>query len=103
MSVAALLAALLAASVAGFAQAQTPTREGNIWDWRNHQPTEADVEQKEKAAGVAPSASERASTAATENHLDRKLLDADHGTPRPLGTDGSGDGSTRPDPNAAPR
>jgi hypothetical protein len=97
------MVALLAASAASFAQAQTPTREGNIWDWRDHQPTEAQVDQKEKAAGVAPTASEKASTVATENHLDRRLLNGAAETPRPLGKDGSVDRSPSPDPNTPQR
>jgi hypothetical protein len=70
-----LAAALLAAPAAAFAQAQMPTREGNIWDWRDHQPTEAQVQQKEKAAGVAPTLSQRDATSDTVNRLYRQLLD----------------------------
>src|SRR5271166_4427165 len=50
----ALTFALLAAPAA--AVAQTPTREGNIWGWRDHQPTMAQTRQSEEAAGVAPTA-----------------------------------------------
>lgn len=55
-------------------QGHTATREGNEWDWRDHQPNEAGVLAKERAAGVAPSASETAATAATENRIERQLL-----------------------------
>ena len=34
--------------------AATPTREGNIWDHKDHQPTEAEVRAAEKAAGITP-------------------------------------------------
>jgi hypothetical protein len=66
--------ALLAAPVAAFAQAQTPTREGNIWAWRDHQPTEAQVLQKEKAAGVAPTPSQNASEADILKQIYRQML-----------------------------
>jgi hypothetical protein len=36
------------------AQTQQPSREDNIWGGRAHQPTQADVNQQEKAAGIAP-------------------------------------------------
>ena len=39
VSTMALTFALLAAPATGFAQTHTPTREGNIWGWRDHQPT----------------------------------------------------------------
>ena len=66
--------ALLAAPVATFAQAQTATREGNIWNWRDHKPTETQVHQEEKAAGVAPTPSQESSDAATLSQLDGQLL-----------------------------
>jgi hypothetical protein len=51
--------ALLAAPAAAFAQAGVPAREGNVWAWRDHQPTQDDVSHKEKAAGIAPTPSQR--------------------------------------------
>jgi hypothetical protein len=68
----ALAFALLAASQAAYAQSLAPTREGNVWDWRDHQPTMAEVRQKEKAAGIAPSGSD--SNAATVDQLYRQLM-----------------------------
>jgi hypothetical protein len=65
--------ALLAAPATGFAD-QVPTREGNIWDWRDHQPTMAQVQKQEKAAGVAPTPSQGASDAATMDRLYRQLV-----------------------------
>lgn len=72
ISAIALAFALLAAPMAAFAN--VPTREGNIWDWRDHQPTETQVEQSEKAAGIAPTPAERDSAAATVDELNRQLL-----------------------------
>jgi hypothetical protein len=87
-----LTVALLVAPVAVFAEATTPAqapapsqaktlakteapaREGNIWDWRAHQPTEGQVEQQEKAAGVAPTPSEKATEAATLDDIYRQLV-----------------------------
>src|SRR5258708_33332108 len=65
--------ALIAAPAAGLAQSGTPTREGNIWDWRDHQPTMAQVQRQEKAAGIAPTSSQRDSNAATVDQLYQQL------------------------------
>jgi hypothetical protein len=73
-SAVALTFALLAMPVVAFAQTGTPTRVGNIWDWRNHQPTETQVQQKEKAAGIAPTRSQGDSTAAIVDQLYQQLL-----------------------------
>jgi hypothetical protein len=69
-----LAGALLAAPVTAFAQAQPPTRVDNIWDWHDHQPTETQVQRKEKAAGIAPTPSQEASDAATLRQIYRQLL-----------------------------
>jgi hypothetical protein len=71
---AALAIALLAAPATGFSREQVPTRNANVWDWRAHQPTEAQVEQKENAAGVTPTQSQRESATDTVNQLYRQLL-----------------------------
>jgi hypothetical protein len=71
--IAILTFAMLAAPTMGFAD-QVPTREGNIWDWRDHQPTTAQVQKQEKAAGVAPTPSQGASEAATVDQLYRQLM-----------------------------
>jgi hypothetical protein len=70
----ALTFALLAAPAAAFTQSGVPTREGNIWGWRDHQPTEAEVSRKEAAAGIALAPSLRASNAATVDELFRQLM-----------------------------
>jgi hypothetical protein len=49
---AAVILALLAAPASAIAQ--TPAREGKIWNWRDHQPTEAQVQSRERAEGLAP-------------------------------------------------
>ena len=66
--------ALLAAPAATFAQSEVPPREDNVWDWRDHQPTEADVSQKEKAAGIAPAPSQRDSDSAAVDELYQHLM-----------------------------
>ena len=70
----ALALAVSAASPAAFAQSSTPTRVGNIWDWSDHQPTQARTVQNEKTAGVAPSQSQIDANAAAEQQLYRQLL-----------------------------
>lgn len=66
--------ALLAAPATAFAQAGVPTREGNVWGWRDHQPTKSDVSQKEKAAGIAPTPSQRDSDSAALDELYQQLM-----------------------------
>jgi hypothetical protein len=75
----ALTFALLSAPAAAFAQSGIPTREGNVWNWRDHQPTESDVSRKEAAAGIAPAPSQRASNAATVDELYQKLMHQSQG------------------------
>jgi hypothetical protein len=45
---------------------ETPSGEGNVWDYKDHQPTEAEVEAAEKAAGTEE-------PARTGAQLDRSL------------------------------
>lgn len=70
----AMTIALLLAPAATSGQSGTPTREGNVWDWRDHQPTEAEVSRTERAVGVEPAPSERASNAATVDELYQQLM-----------------------------
>jgi hypothetical protein len=70
----ALTLALLAAPAAAFTQSGVPTREGNVWGWHDHQPTEAEVSRKEAAAGIAPAPSPRASNTATVSELLRQVM-----------------------------
>lgn len=74
LSAAALAVALLAAPAAAFARTQVPTRNGNVWDWRAHQPTQAQVEENEKGAGIALTPSQRESAQTTVNQLYRQLM-----------------------------
>jgi hypothetical protein len=66
--------ALLAAPAAAFAQSGVPARDGNVWAWRDHQPTEADVSQKERATGIALTASQRDSASAAVDQLYQQLM-----------------------------
>jgi hypothetical protein len=75
----ALTVGLLAAPASGFAQSGVATREANVWGWRDHQPTEAEVSRKEKTAGIAPAPSRKDSTAATVDELYQQLM---HQPPR---------------------
>ena len=70
----ALALALLTAPAATFAQSGAPSREANIWGWRDHQPTETEVSRMEKAAGIAPTPSQDASNAATVDELHQQLI-----------------------------
>jgi hypothetical protein len=72
----ALALALLAAPTAAFAN--VPTREGNIWGWQDHQPTETQVERSEEAAGIAPTPAQRDAAAVTVDELNRQLLQGLH-------------------------
>jgi len=101
--IAVTMAALLAISITSVAKARTPTREGNIWDWRNHQPTETQVDRKERAAGVAPSASERAATETAENDLAQRLLNDGRESPGTIGEGGLIEGRTGLEPNSPQR
>jgi hypothetical protein len=75
MLVAAVAITLLVAPADAFSREQVPDRNANVWDWRAHQPTEAQVEQEENSAGVAPTQSQRESATATVEQLYRQLLD----------------------------
>ncbi len=70
-------AALIAASPA-FAQAP-PLRNGNTWGGKDHQPTEAQVRARERAAGIAPSQAQRDATASTIDHLNEEILNQARG------------------------
>ncbi len=77
------------APVAG--RAQIPTREGNTWDWRHHEPTRTNVQRRERAAGVAPSRSQRKALNSQVERLDRQLLGNRPGNAGPAA--GAEDGS----------
>jgi hypothetical protein len=70
----ALTLALLGPIVPASGQSQPPTREGNIWGWRDHQPTEAEIQRDERAAGIAPPPSQTDSNSAEVDRIYRELL-----------------------------
>jgi len=70
----ALSFAVSVASPAAFAQSSTQVRVGNIWDWQDHQPTQAGTLQNEKVAGIAPSQRQIDANAVAEQQLYRQLL-----------------------------
>jgi len=74
----ALTVVLLAAPAAAFGQAPAPSRDANVWGWHDHQPTQAEVVQRERAAGVAASPSQRDSAGATVDELYRQSLERSH-------------------------
>ncbi len=45
--------AIIVGALPGLAAAQQPPREDNIWGGKAHQPTESEVVQQEKSAGIA--------------------------------------------------
>lgn len=74
-----LLAALAGAGLMALAAAPAlanspPRREGNIWDWRKHQPTQGSVSAKEHAAGVALPPAAKARTDRELGLLGQELL-----------------------------
>jgi hypothetical protein len=70
----ALIGTLLSVPVCAFAQSETSTREGNVWGWRDHQPTKSEVARKEKSAGIAPMPSRQDYDSATVDDLYRQLM-----------------------------
>lgn len=46
--------AIMLGALPELAVAQQPAREDNIWGGKAHQPTESEVLQQEKSAGIAP-------------------------------------------------
>ena len=93
ISALAIAVALLAAPAATFSQTpapsrdaptrdapsrDAPSRDANVWGWHDHQPTQAEVVQKERAAGVAASPARRDSAEDTVDELYRQLLERSH-------------------------
>jgi hypothetical protein len=69
-----LATVLVAAPTVAFAQAQVPTREGNIWNGRDHEPLPSQVIPDERAAGIAPSPKEQQLTTDEVERLYRSLM-----------------------------
>jgi len=87
MRAVAIAVALLAAALAAFAQAP---RNGDEYGGTNHQPTQAEVSEREKAAGLAPSRAQAGADTRSVEQLNRQLLDAEQkDLPRPAGSPAS--------------
>jgi len=56
------------------AQTQQPGREDNIWGGKAHQPTQSDVNQQEKAAGIAPPQQDQQQTTDEVESLYQSLI-----------------------------
>lgn len=70
-----IAAALLVPTLAVAQDSQPPGRVGNVWDNKSHQPTQSEVTQQEKAAGLGGSAAaERQQTEELEE-LDKQVLE----------------------------
>jgi len=67
-----LLAALLATAPAAMAQA--PSRNGDVWDGRDHEPVPGVVHREERAAGIAPSTAQQRHENAVVEHEASKLI-----------------------------
>ena len=74
-----LAVAILLASVAD-AGAQVPSN-GPEWSGKNHQPTQAEVSQREKQAGVRAPAAQANQDQRTVDQLDQQLLHEEGVTP----------------------
>ena len=70
--IAALATMLLVAPA--MAQTQQPGREDNIWGGKAHQPTQSDVNQQEKAAGIAPPQQDQQQTTDEVESLYQSLI-----------------------------
>jgi hypothetical protein len=71
--------AIMLAGLPGLAVAQQPAREDNIWGGKAHQPTESEVAQQEKSAGVALPTQEQQQTNDEVEKLYQNLM---QGEPR---------------------
>lgn len=71
-----LLAAVALAVIPHLAIAQqhVPTREGNIWNGMDHEPTPSEVERGEAAAGITPPAAQQNRTTDEVESLYRQLM-----------------------------
>jgi TolA-binding protein len=69
-----LLLPTLALAQAAPADGQPPAREGNVWGSVSHQPTEGEVREQEKAAGLLGAKEQQRQRADEVNELDRQIL-----------------------------
>jgi hypothetical protein len=70
----AVAAALLLPVLAHAQQDQPQARVGNVWNNASHQPTQSEVSQQEKAAGVALRRDQQRQTADELQELDRQVM-----------------------------
>ena len=75
-SLMALLTVLALGAAPAFAAPQdgVPTRDGNTWDWRHHEPVPSAVSRKEQAAGIDTSAAQQEKTTDDVESLYRQLI-----------------------------
>ncbi|HYZ31497.1 MAG TPA: hypothetical protein VE684_04340 [Crenalkalicoccus sp.] len=89
-----LLAAALALPIAalpggssraqqGGGSAAPPARIGNTYDWRHHDPTQAEAESLEQAQGLAPNPQQQSRDAAEVDQLYRQLMGSSPSAPGP--------------------
>jgi hypothetical protein len=71
--------AIILGVLSGLAVAQQRSREDNIWGGKAHQPTESQVVQQERSAGIAPPPQEQTRTNDEVEDLYRNLM---QGEPR---------------------
>jgi hypothetical protein len=73
----ALFTALALSVAPAFAvgQDRVPTREGNTWDWRDHEPVPSEVSGDEQAAGIAPPAAQQEQANKDVESLYRQLME----------------------------
>ena len=55
-------------------QDQPQARIGNVWNNASHQPTQSEVSQEEKAAGIAPRPGQQRQTTDELQELDRQVM-----------------------------
>jgi hypothetical protein len=72
--IAAVATLFLGPTVLVSAQTQQPTREDNIWGGKAHQPTQSDVNQQEKASGIAPPTQDQQRANDEVENLYQKLI-----------------------------
>jgi len=68
-----LLGLICLSAPAGAQQRPPPSRNANIFNGLDHQPTPSEVEGRERQQGVAPDSSQQAAENATIEHLYREL------------------------------
>jgi hypothetical protein len=73
-SIVLIVLALIAAPALADEQDNVPTREGNTWDWRHHEPNPSVVRRDEDAAGVNLSQAQEEKANGDVESLYRQLM-----------------------------